>query len=80
MSKAAFHQNIVGKKLVEDPKMTGITSGYCNERATFKFYSLEGEFVVIVGAWIVEGSVKVMVADSHGKTAEVYPSLFLLKE
>ena len=79
MSKASFHQNLIGKKLVEDPRYTD-PEKYVNDRATFKFYGLVGKSVSIVGAWITEGSVKVMVADSDGHTAEVFMSVFLLKD
>lgn len=79
MSKQAFHQDLIGRRVVENPDYAPQHRAG-SAISTFKHYGLEGEAVEIIGAWIVEGSVKVLVRDFPGHTAEIYLSTFLVKE
>lgn len=74
MSKLAFHQNLIGKRLVENPENDH------NERAHFKYFGLQGKAVEIVGAWLDDGCVSVMVRDGEGRNATLYPSLYFIRE
>lgn len=72
--KQAFHQNIVGRKIIED-----VTLAEFMENRRFQYYGLVGPECEVIGAWIKNDGVYVLVVDSIGKTAEVYMPLFVLK-
>lgn len=75
MAKASLQQQLLGKKLTENP----MTVSY-NENGRFQYWGLTGPSVTIQAAWLEGASVKVLVSDSTGKMAEVYASLFLIEQ
>lgn len=74
-AKTPLVTNLIGKKLTEDT-----TNETRNGRLRFAYHGLTGDEVSIVAAWLVENCVKVMVVDAEGHTAELFPTLFLLKD
>jgi hypothetical protein len=72
MSKTSFHQTLLGRSISNG-------SGPLDNR-TLAYYGLAGFAAEIVGAWIDGTAVKVLVRDGHGKTAEVWLTLFILSE
>lgn len=76
MSKQAFHQALIGKELHED-----VANERRPERSFFGHYGLVKTLPVeIIGAWLDCGTVKLLVRDREGRTAELHPSLFLVKD
>jgi hypothetical protein len=73
-SRQGFHQNLLGKRLVENKKE--LADGLTNR--AFSYWGLSGDSVEIVGAFIKDGGVQVLVVDEKGKTSAVFVELFLL--
>jgi len=73
--KTAIHQSMIGKQLIEDPNRTAY-----DERSTLKYWGFGNAAVTIIAVWLDAGSVKVMARDEAGHLAELYPTLFLLRD
>jgi hypothetical protein len=72
--KTQINTNLIGKVVADDPKFNDGRGSARN----LKYFGLEDPTAEIVAAWLQEGNLKLMVRDSAGHAAEIFPTCFLI--
>ena len=73
MAKTTIQTSLLGKRVVENPEFD------YNDRAHFAYFGLKGESAEIVGVWLDTGTIRILVRDDDGRTAELYPILYKIQ-